>query len=202
MAVEQERQRKDQKRIEADRLADLEQLRVDQLQQRMYQDRMEAERLPELDRRVERELVEAETEELERQKVLERLVAAMARGQEAEYSRQEGETALWDQRTQETLKAIRDVAVQVEATRIARGFGVRLAEQDGTLAGKVRRTSWTRPRTVWTSVRRYSSLRLPRGEPGRARSSLRERVEESGAARRSVEWWPASLCFVPMDVSM
>ena len=136
--MEQERQLKDQKRIEADRLADLEQLRVEQQQQRMYQDRMEAERLAKLDRRVERELVEAETEELERQKVLERLVAAMARGQEAEYERQEGETALWDQRTQETLNAIRDVAVRVEGALIARGHGVRLAEQDGTLAAKVR----------------------------------------------------------------
>ena len=82
------------RRIEADRLADSEQLRVEQEQQRTYQERLEAERLAELDRRVERERVEAETIELERQKVLERLDAAMARGQEAEHERQEGETAL------------------------------------------------------------------------------------------------------------
>ena len=68
LAAEQERQRKDQERIEADRLADLEQLRVEQEQQRMCQERVEAERLAELDRRVQRERVEAETEELERQK--------------------------------------------------------------------------------------------------------------------------------------
>ena len=38
LAAEQERQHKDQERIEADRLADLGQLRVDQEQQRMYQE--------------------------------------------------------------------------------------------------------------------------------------------------------------------
>ena len=82
---------------------------------------------------------EAETEELERQRLLERLDAAMARGQEAEHERQQGETALWHQRTQETLRAIRDEPVQVEAARIARGYGVRLvAEEGGTLAAKVR----------------------------------------------------------------
>ena len=70
--------------------------------------------------------------------MLEQLDAAMARSQEAEYERQEGKTALWEKRTQETLKAIRDVAVRVEAALIARGHGVRLAEQDGALAAKVR----------------------------------------------------------------
>ena len=43
---------------------------------------MEGERLGELYRRVERECVEAETEEVERQRVLERLDVALARGQE------------------------------------------------------------------------------------------------------------------------
>ena len=74
----------------------------------MYQERVEAERLAVLDRRVERERVKAGTEELERQRVLERLDAAMARGQEGDHERQEEETALWHQRTQETLKALRD----------------------------------------------------------------------------------------------
>ena len=60
----------------------------------------------------------------------------MARGQEAEHERQE--EPLWEQRAQETLKATRDEAVRVEAARIARGYGVRLAEEDGTLAAKVR----------------------------------------------------------------
>ena len=54
--------------------------------------------------------------------MLERLDAAVARGQEAEHERQEGETALRHQRTQETLKAIRDEAVRVEAARIARCY--------------------------------------------------------------------------------
>ena len=49
-----------------------------------------------------------------------------------------GEPLLWHQRTEETLKAIRDEAVQVEAARTAGGYGIRLAEEDGTLAGKVR----------------------------------------------------------------
>ena len=151
------------------------------------QERMEAEWLAELDRRVERE------------KVPERLRAAMARGLEAEHERPEGETASRHQRTQETLKAIRDEAVRVEAARIARSFGARLAEEDGTLAAKVR-TFILDPRTAWTTVRRHASLRLPRGEPVRARRALRERVGASGAARRSVDWWPAghgssSLCF-------
>ena len=126
--AELERERLGQERREAERLA------AEQEQQRKDQ----AERLAELDRPVERERVEAETMELERQQVLERLDAAMARGQEAEHERQEGETALWHQRTQETLKAIRDEAVRVEAARIARGYGVRLSEEDGTLAAKVR----------------------------------------------------------------
>ena len=94
---------------------------MEEEQQRMYQERVKAERLAELDRRVERERVEAETVKLERQNVPERRDGAMARGQEAEHERQEGETALWYQRTKETLKAIRDEAVRVEAARIARG---------------------------------------------------------------------------------
>ena len=119
--------------IERERLGQ-ERLAAEQEQQRTCQERMETERLAELDRRVERECVEAETVELERQKVLERLDAAMARGQEAEHERQEGE------------KAIRDEAVRVEAE--SRGYGVRLAEEDGTLAAKAGRLFWTRPRTA------------------------------------------------------
>ena len=109
----------------------------------MYQERMEAERLAVWGRSV-----EAETEELERQKALERLDAAMARGQDAEHEMQEGEAALWHQGTQETLKAIRDEAVRVEAARTARGHGVRLAEDDGLDQAA-------------DSVRRHASLRLP-----------------------------------------
>ena len=62
---------------------------AEQERQRKDQERIEVERLAELNRRVERERVEAETMELERHKVLERHEAAMARGQEAEHERQE-----------------------------------------------------------------------------------------------------------------
>ena len=130
---------------------------AEQERQRMYEERMEAERLAELDRRVERERVEAEIEELE------------------------------GQRTQETLKAIRDEAVLVEAARIARGYGTRLAEEDGTLAAKVRTFILDQAADSVTIVRRHASWRLPRDEPVRARGAFRDRV----AARRSVEWLPA-----------
>ena len=55
-----------------------------------------------------------------------------------EHARQEEETSLWHQPTQEALEAMRDEAVRVEAARIARGCGVRLAAEDSTLAAKVR----------------------------------------------------------------
>ena len=160
-AAESEREHLGQERREAERLV------AEQEQQRMHPERMEAERLAEWDGRVEREPVEAETEELERRKVLER-----PRGREAERERQEGETALWHQRTQETLKAIRDEAVRVEAAHIARGYGVRLAEEDGTLAA----SSWTRPRTA---VDHREAARFPA-------SRKNKEGGESGAARRSV----------------
>ena len=86
-----ERERLGQERIEADRLADLEQLRVEQERHRTNQDGIEAERLADLERRVEGERVEAETEEFERETVLGRLDAAMARRQEADHEWQEEE---------------------------------------------------------------------------------------------------------------
>ena len=120
-------------------------------------------------------LTVAETEELERHRVLERLDAAMARGHEAEHERQEEETALLHQRTQETLTAIRYEAVRVEAARIVRGYGGRLCEERTVLSRqRSGRSSWTRPRTVWTSVRRHASVRLPRNEIERARRAFRE----------------------------
>ena len=125
-----ELERLEQSRCEAERLADFERLRVEQEQQRMqrmYKESMEAERLAELDWRVVRERLEfeGETAELEPQRVLERLDAAMARSQRArdvEHERQDEESALWRQRTQETLKTIRDEALRVEADGIARGY--------------------------------------------------------------------------------
>ena len=62
----------------------------------------------------------------------------MDRGQEAEHVRHDEETALWRHRTQETFKTIRGEVLRVEAARIARGYGVRLAEEDDTLAAKVK----------------------------------------------------------------
>ena len=61
-----------------------------------------------------------------------------ARHVEAETDRGEQETAMWRQRGGEALKAIRDEAVRVEAERIARSYGVRLADDDSTFAAKVR----------------------------------------------------------------
>ena len=72
----------------------------------------------------------------------ERIQAALgedgARRREAERDRQEQETAMWRQRGRKTLKAIRDEAVRVEAERIARSYGARLADDDSTFAAKVR----------------------------------------------------------------
>ena len=59
--------------------------------------------------------------------------------------------------------------------RESRGYGIRLADKDGTLAAKVRN----------------AFLRLPCDERVRARRALRERVGEFGASRWSVEWWLA-----------
>ena len=106
----------------------------------------------------------------------------MARGLEAEHERQEGETALRHQRTQETLKAIRDEAVRVEAARIARSFGARLAEEDGTLAAKVRTFILDQ---AADSVDHRETARFP------ASSARRTRKSEKGppcASRRVWSW--------------
>ena len=55
-----------------------------------------------------------------------------ARHVEAERDSGEQETAMWHS------KAIRDEAIRVEAERIARGYGVRLADDDSTFAAKVK----------------------------------------------------------------
>ena len=55
---------------------------------------------------------------------------------------------------------MRDEAVRVEAAQIAHGYGVRLAEEDGNLAAEVRTFILDQ---AADSVRRYASLRLPRG---------------------------------------
>ena len=57
---------------------------------------------------------------------------------EAEWDRGEQETATWRQRGGEALKAIRDEAIRVEAERIARSYGVCLADDDSTFAAEVR----------------------------------------------------------------
>ena len=56
---------------------------------------------------------------------------------EAERDRREQETAMWRQRGREALKAIREEALRVQAERIARRYGVRLADDDSKFAAKV-----------------------------------------------------------------
>ena len=132
--------------------------------------------------------------------MLERFGAAIARGQEAEHGRQEGETALWHQRTQETLKATRDEVVRGRSTAnraVLRPAGRREGEGSGALAAKVRTFVLDQAADHRVAA---SFQHLPRDEPVRARRALSERVGASGAARRSVEWWSAghddsSLCF-------
>ena len=83
-----------------------------------------------------------ERECTEKLRLLERLNAGWAgdaaRHREAERDRREQETEMWRQRGGEALKAMRDEAVRVEAERIARSYGVRLADDDSTFAAKVR----------------------------------------------------------------
>ena len=145
---EQERQRMDQERVEAElwRSSELE-------RQRMERERAEKARVAErgtmLDANAavwmpahidDAELVHRANAEAVRK--LERSQAAWrddgARHVEAERDRGEQETAMWRQRGGEALKAIRDEAVRVEAERIARSYGVRLADDDSTFAAKVR----------------------------------------------------------------
>ena len=88
------------------------------------------------------EVGRVERECTEKLRLLERLNAGWAgdaaRHREAERDRQEQETEMWRQRGGEALKAMRDEAVRVEAERIARSYGVRLADDDSTFAAKVR----------------------------------------------------------------
>ena len=144
---EHERQRMEQERIEAElgRSVDLERQRVE----RESTEKASAiERGTELDANAavwvpahigEAERVQAARAEAGRFR--ERIQAAWgedgARRRQAERDRQEQETAMWRQRGRKTLKAIRDEAVRVEAERIARSYGVRLAD-DSTFAAKVR----------------------------------------------------------------
>ena len=145
---EQERQRMDQERVEAElwRSAELE-------RQRMERERAEKARVAErgtmLDANAavwmpahidDAELVHRANAEAVRK--LERSQVAWrddgARHVEVERDCGEQETAMWRRRGGEALKAIRDEAVRVEAERIARSYGVRLADDDSTFAAKVR----------------------------------------------------------------
>ena len=144
----------DQERIEAERLV-FERKCEEQERQRMDQERIEAE----LARSAELERQRMERERAEKARVAERRqcrsldassyrrrgagasrerTGGKARHVEADSDRGEQETAMWRQRGGEALKAIRDEAVRVEAERIARSYGVRLADDDSTFAAKVR----------------------------------------------------------------
>ena len=145
---EQERQRMDQERIEAElkRSAEVE-------RQRMERERAEKARVAErgtvLDANAavwmpahidDAELVQRASAEAARK--VARSQAAWrddaARHAEADRDCGEQETAMWRQRGGEPLKAIRDEAIRAEAERIARSYGVRLADDDSTFAAKVR----------------------------------------------------------------
>ena len=125
--------------------------------------------------------------------MLERLDAAMARSQEAredEHERQDEESALWRQRTQETLKAIRDEALsKLTESRVVTEYD--LLRRTVLSRRRSGRSFCIRPRTERTSVGRHASPRRPRDEPVRARMAPREACGSFGAAQRCVEWWPA-----------
>ena len=57
---------------------------------------------------------------------------------EAEKDRQEQETAMWPHRGREALKAIWDEAIRGEAEKTALSYGVQHADDDSTIAAKVR----------------------------------------------------------------
>ena len=125
---EQERQRMDQERVEAElwRSAELE-------RQRMERERAEKARVAERGTMLDANALVWMPAHVDDAELVHR-----ARHVEAERDRGEQETAMWRQRGGEALKAIRDEAVRVEAERFERGYGVRLADDDSTYAAKVR----------------------------------------------------------------
>ena len=185
LVAEQERQRKDQERIEAERLADLEQLSVEHVSGACGGGTVGS------------------------------VGAARRAGARACRGRNrsaEGTTSgcgmtrsgppSGGPRTQETPKAIGDEARGVEAARMTRGCGVRLAEEDSTLAAKVKALILDQ---AADSVDQREAARFPapfaRGIR-KSKKGFRGRIVESGGPvrRLSVGRWetrcPLGVAFV------
>ena len=88
---------------------------------------------------------------------------------------------MWRQRGREALKAIRDESVRVEAERIARSYGVRLADDDSTFAAKVRMVIWGKAKDVVDEreEERASDFCHPHGGLARPKRALRMSTEQS-----------------------
>ena len=87
---------------------------------------------------------------------------------------------------QETLEATRDEARRVEAARMTRGYGVRLAAEDSTLATKVKTFILDQ---AADSVDQREAARFPAPFARRTRKSkkgFRGRIVESGCPMRKL----------------